>query len=72
MTCPVYAGMHLLVYLWPRAARLDAFLTGRNVAEFAWPPYFTDLRTIPVIGKRERERSEASLETLFFFFFFLI
>ena len=50
VACPLYAAMHLLVYLWPRAARLDAFLTGRNVAEFAWPPYFTDLKTIPVIG----------------------
>ena len=70
MTCPVYAGMHLLVYLWPRAARLDAFLTGRNVAEFAWPPYFTDLRTIPVIGKREREK-RSFIGNCFCFFLFI-
>ena len=50
-----------LVYLWPRAARIDAFLNGKSVAEFAWPPYFTDLRKIPIIGP--------PLDTGEFFFF---
>ena len=50
ITCPVYAGMHLLVYCWPRAARIDAFLRGKSTAEFLWYPYFTDLRSLPVIG----------------------
>ena len=50
ITCPFYAGMHLLVYCWPRAARIDAFLRGRSTAEFLWYPYFTNLRNVPVIG----------------------
>jgi hypothetical protein len=59
VTCPVYAGLHLVVYMWPRAARLDAFFRGQSVAEFMWPPYFTDLKNKSVIGPPLEMGSEA-------------
>ena len=50
IVAPVYAGLHLVVYLWPRAARINAFLRGKSIAEFAWPPYFTEFKDKEVIG----------------------
>ena len=45
IVAPVYAGLHLIVYLWPRAAKINAFLRGKSIAEYAWAPYFTELKT---------------------------
>ena len=59
ITCPLYAALHLAVYLWPRAARIDAFIRGQSVAEFAWPPYYTDLSTKSVIGPPLEKGGEA-------------
>ena len=59
ITCPLYAGLHLAVYVWPRAARIDAFIRGQSVAEFAWPPYYTDLSTKSVIGPPLEKGGEA-------------
>jgi hypothetical protein len=41
--------MNVIVYLWPRASRIRAFITGHSIALYAFHPFIEDVRNRPVI-----------------------
>ena len=43
--------MNVIIYFWPRAARIHAFITAKSIAMHAFTPYIEDISTYSVVRR---------------------
>ena len=46
-------SMNVVIFFWPRASRIRAFITAHSLAMFAFKPYVTDVSLLPIVSKLE-------------------